>query len=146
VAAGLDGEWEQFGEGDAGEDEESAGGGAAAEAFAIEEERGEPGEDRFEGEDERGVGGGEIFLGPRLDGEGRCGGEDGGEEQGDHDAGGRVEKRWVHPGMFEEGQAQAHEDGAESDLEDGELFVGDTGGEGGREPGCERRIPGHSPG
>lgn len=87
MAAGLDGEGEQFGEGDAGEDEESAGGAAAAEAFAIEEERGEPGEDRLEGEDERGVRGGEIFLCPGLDGEGSGSGEDGGDEQGGHDAG-----------------------------------------------------------
>ena len=62
MAAGLDGEGEQFGEGDAGEDEESAGGAAAAETFAIEEERGEPGEDRLEGEDERGVRGAPDWL------------------------------------------------------------------------------------
>ena len=42
-----------------------------------EEERGEPGEDGFEGEDEGGVGGGEMLLGPALDGEGGGGGEDG---------------------------------------------------------------------
>ncbi len=101
MAARLDRHRDQLGEGDAGEDEESAGCAAAAEAFAVEEEGREPGEDRLESEDERGVRGGEIFLRPRLDGEGGGGGEDGGDEQGDDDASGRVQQGGAHPGVLE---------------------------------------------
>jgi len=124
VAAGLDGGREKFGEGDAGEDEQSAGSAAAAEAFSVEEEGGEPGEDRLEREDEGGMGSGEKFLGPGLDGESGGCGEDGGDEERDEDGGGPVD-----PGAFEEGEAGGHEDGTESDLKDGELLEGNARGE-----------------
>jgi hypothetical protein len=99
----LHGGGENFSEGDAGEDEESAGRTAAAEGFAEDEEGGNPGEDGFEGEDESGVGGGEIALGPGLDGEGGGSGEDGGDSQGEDEAWGPVD-----PGMFEEREAGGH--------------------------------------
>jgi hypothetical protein len=142
VAAGLDGHGEEFGEGDAGEDEQSAGSAAAAEAFAVEEEGSEPREDRLEGEDERGVRGGKILLCPRLDGEGGGGGEDGCDEEGDEDAGGGVKQGRAHPWMLEQGQADGHEGGAEADLEDGELFEGNARGKTGESQDVEGESEG----
>ncbi len=66
VGGWLHGGGENFSQGDAGKDEQGAGGAAAAEAFAEDEEGGDPGEDGLEGEDESGVGGGEISAGPRT--------------------------------------------------------------------------------
>ena len=106
---------DEFGDADAGEDEESAGELAGAEALADEEPGGEPGEDRFEGHDEGGVGGREDGLRPGLDGEGRSGGDDGRDGEGDDEAGGEVDG-WV----LDEGETGGHEESAEADLKDGE--------------------------
>jgi hypothetical protein len=141
VAAGLNGHGDEFSEGDAGEDEESAGCAAAAEAFAEEKEGGEPGEDGFESEDESGVGGGKKLLGPRLDSEGGCSGEDSGDDQSDHEAG-----RPVDPGMFEQRHAGGHECGAEADLENRELFKGNARGEAGEGEDVEGESEGAAEG
>jgi hypothetical protein len=80
---GVDGErgcgGEEFDGRDAGEDEGGSAEGASAQTLMQDEERGEAGEDRFEGDENRSVGGGEMLLGPALNGE--CGG--GGEQAGD---------------------------------------------------------------
>src|ERR1700744_5839375 len=77
----------EFCKSDAGEDEQGAGGAAAAEAFDEKQIRSEPGEDGLESEDERGVGGGKVALHPGLHGKSDGGGEDGGDKQGNEQAG-----------------------------------------------------------
>jgi hypothetical protein len=135
VAAGLNGHGEEFSQRDAGKDEQSTGCATAAEAFAEEEKRGEPGENGLEREDEGGMGSGEELLRPRLHGEGGGGGENGGDEQSDDDAG-----RPVDPGVLEERYGEGHEEGAEANLENGELFEGKAG----REMGERQDVEGEA--
>ena len=63
----------QFGEGDSGKDQGGPQEGAAAQMLVQYEERGEAGEDWFEGQEDRSVGGGKMLLGPALDGKGGSG-------------------------------------------------------------------------
>ena len=85
----------EFGEGDAGEDEDRSGGGPEAEALAHDKERRDPGKDGLEGEQERGVGGGQDGLGPALNGECGGGGEGGSDDQGGDEARREVDVRDV---------------------------------------------------
>ena len=105
---------EQLNDEDAGEDEDCAEEGAAAEGLVQEGKAGEPGEDGFEREQEDGVGGRQVLLGVALDGEGGGGAEQGGEQDGDDQA-----RSEGGVGVLD-GERKQHEDGAGGYLQGGE--------------------------
>src|ERR1700729_1362694 len=85
------------------------------------EERGQAGEDRFQGEKDGGVGGGGVLLGPALDGKGGCGGEEAGNGQSDEETRGdgqvRSSTQW---------QGDGHDERCYADLQGRELSGGDS--------------------
>lgn len=114
VGGGNVGLRDEFSDRDADEDEHCAECGTEAEAFAGDEEGRNPGKYRLKREQERGVRRGQDGLGPTLNGE--CGG--GGEHSGD-DQCGDESRREVDMRPLNERETDGHEEGAESNLEDG---------------------------
>ena len=115
---------EEFGEADAGEDQQRPEGLAATESFMHENERTDPGEDWFGGKNERSVRGSEVLLRPALHRERRGGGEYGGDQQSDDQRGAYVDVR-----VLEDRQGDGHDDRAETDLQHCELFEVNFAGE-----------------
>lgn len=111
----------EFGKGDSAENQYGATGRHQGEALSHDDERRQPGEDRLHGEDEGRMRGGQDGLRPTLDGEGRGGGEDGGDGEGDEQARSPIDMR-----PLDEGQTYRHEQGAKPDLQQRERLKGDT--------------------
>ena len=137
MGGGLHRSGNEFREGDAGEDEQSAGGAAPAKAFSENKERGNPGKDRFQRQDEGSVGRREELLRPGLHGKGDRGGQHGGNQQSREELG-----RPVNPGMFQQRGADGHKQGAEANLQDGELLEGKARGEVGQGEDVEGEADG----
>lgn len=111
----------EFGDGNAYEDQNGSRGSSEAEALARQQERRDPCEYRFEREQERRVGGRQDGLGPALNGECCGGGECGSDEESGDKA-----RRELNVRMFDERETDGHEERAKSDLQDRQGLKGDA--------------------